>query len=118
MNKKHVGNRASNYIRSKGRIVAVQGLKSDSSYELLRKFSPEKDPCVPPKWLTQHLYVDGVENDGELPDKKKLHDLLDYMVDYVGSWTGCDDAYSAQQMKDILPLLIRCKLILEVKRMH
>lgn len=92
--------------------------KSDSSYELLRKFSPEKDPCVPPKWLTQHLYVDGVENDGELPDKKKLHDLLDYMIDYVGSWTGCDDAHSAQQMKDILPLLIRCKLILEGKRMH
>lgn len=25
MNKKHVGNRASNYIRSKGRIGAVQG---------------------------------------------------------------------------------------------
>lgn len=97
MNKKHVGNRASNYIRSKGRIGAVQGAA---------------------KWLTQHLYVDGVENDGELPDKKKLHDLLDYMVDYVGSWTGCDDAHSAQQMKDILPLLIRCKLILEGKRMH
>lgn len=89
--------------------------KPDSLNDSLRKCSPEKDPCVPPKWLTQHLYVDSVENDGELPDKKKLHDLLDYMVDYVGSWTGCDDAYSAQQMKDMLPLLVRCKNILKKK---
>lgn len=80
---------------------------------LLRKCSPAKDKCMPPKWLTQHLYVDSVENDGEFPDKKKLHDLLDYMVDYVGSWAGCGDAHSAQQMKDILPLLVRCKIILE-----
>lgn len=85
----------------------------NSSHELLRKCSPEKDPCAPPKWLTQHLYVDSVENDGEIPDKKKLHDLLDYMVDYVGSWTGCDNAHYAQQMKDMLPLLVRCKIILE-----
>ena len=89
--------------------------KPDSLNDSLRKCSPQKDPCVPPKWLTQHLYVDSVENDGELPDKKKLHDLLDYMVDYVGSWTGCDDAYSAQQMKDMLPLLVRCKNILKKK---
>lgn len=91
--------------------------KTDPQDNLLRKCSPQKDPCVPPKWLT-HFYVDGVENDGEIPAKKKLHDLLDYMVDYVGSWTGCDDAYSAQQMKDILPLLVRCKIILEDKGIH
>jgi len=88
-----------------------------SSHELLRKCSPAKDMCMPPKWLT-HLYVDSVENDGEFPDKKKLHDLLDYMVDYVGSWAGCGDAHSAQQMKDILPLLVHCKIILEDKRMR
>lgn len=84
-----------------------------SSRELLRKCSPEKDMCMPPKWLTQQLYVGSVENDGERCDKKKLHDLLDYMVDYVASWSGCDDAYTAQQMKDILPLLARCKIILK-----
>lgn len=101
----------------------VRGSKSgqtklpNSSYELLRKCNPAKDMCMPPKWLT-HLYVDSVENDGEFPDKKKLHDLLDYMVDYVGSWAGCGDAHSAQQMKDILPLLVRCKIILEDKRMR
>jgi len=85
----------------------------NSSYELLRKCNPAKDMCMPPKWLTQHLYVDSVENDGECCDKKKLHDLLDYMVDYVASWSGCDDAHTAQQMKDILPLLARCKIILK-----
>ena len=91
--------------------------KTDSQDNLPRKCSPQKDPCVPPKWLT-HFYVDGAENDGEIPAKKKLHDLLDCMVDYVGSWTGCDDAYSAQQMKDMLPLLVRCKIILEDKGIH
>ena len=89
---------------------------SNSSHELLRKCGPQKDPCAPPKWLIQHLYVNSVENDGEIPDKKKLHDLLDYMVDYVASWTECDNAHSAQQMKDILPLLVRCKIILEGER--
>lgn len=92
--------------------IEAPATSHSSSRELLRKSSPEKDPCVPPKWLT-HLYADSVENDGEFPDKKKLHDLLDHMVDYVGSWAGCNDAHSAQQMKDILPLLVRCKIILE-----
>ena len=90
--------------------------KPDSRDDLLRKCSPQKDPCAPPRWLTQHLYVDSVENDGERPDKKKLHDLLDYMVDYVASWTGCDNAHYAQQMKDMLPLLVRCKIILEKEK--
>ena len=69
---------------------------------------------VIPKWLTE-LYVDNVKNDGEFPHKKKLYDLLDCMTDYVASWTRCDDAHSAQQMKDILPLLVRCKVILKIK---
>lgn len=69
---------------------------------------------VIPKWLTE-LYVDNVKNDGEFPHKKKLYDLLDCMADYVASWTRCDDAHSAQQMKDILPLLVRCKVILKIK---
>ena len=88
--------------------------KSDQWNELLYRCKPSKDfGGELPKWLTEHLYVDSVENDGELSDKKKLHDLLGYMVDYTASWTECDDAHSAQQMKDILPLLVRCKLILE-----
>lgn len=87
----------------------------NSSRELLRKSSQEKDPCAPPKWLTSHLYINSVENDGELPDIKKLYDLLDYMVDYVASWTDCDIACIAQQMKDMLPLLARCKFILKKK---
>lgn len=87
--------------------------KPDPWNELIYRCKPSKDfSGEPPKWLT-HLYIDSVENDGEFPDKKKLHDLLDHMVDYVGSWTGCNDAHSAQQMKDILPLLVRCKIILE-----
>ena len=69
---------------------------------------------VIPKWLTD-LYVDNVKNDGEFPHKKKLYDLLDCITDYVASWTRCDDAYSAQQMKDIFPLLVRCKIILKMK---
>ena len=74
----------------------------------------EHPSSVQPEWLT-HLYVDNVENDGEFPDKKKLYNLLNYTIDYVGSWTRCDDVYSSQQMKDILPLLVRCKNILENK---
>ena len=52
---------------------------------------------------------------GEFPHKKKLYDLLDCIADYVASWTRCDDAHSAQQMKDIFPLLVRCKIILKMK---
>ena len=78
---------------------------------------PDKDPCKPPKWLIR-LYSNPIDNDGELPEKVKLHRLLSYMADYTASWTECCDAHSAQQMKDILPLLMRCKLILEGKRMH
>lgn len=90
--------------------------KPDPWNELIYRCNPSKDfGGELPKWLT-HLYVDSVENDGEFPDKKKLHDLLDYMVDYVGSWSGCDNAHYAQQMKDMLPLLVRCKIILEDKR--
>ena len=75
----------------------------------------DKDPCKPPKWLT-NLYNNPIDNDGELPEKVKLHRLLSYMADYTASWTECCDAHSAQQMKDILPLLMRCKLILEGKK--
>lgn len=76
---------------------------------------PDKDPCKPPKWLIK-LYSNPIDNDGELPEKVKLHRLLSYMIDYTASWTECCDARSAQQMKDILPLLMRCKLILEGKK--
>ena len=69
---------------------------------------PDTDPVKPPKWLT-HLYTDQVENDGELPDKAKICGLLHYMIDYVASWSDCCDAHSSQQMKDMLPLLVRCK---------